>query len=184
MARYELGAIYKIDSTNGIVYYVRLLNKDCYGVFAPLKGELNNEIFSKTPYRLFLVCNSFPVKRNLWAKVMPSPDKMDVERWRRPDLARFANFNRKMFLDRPIISQNGLTCKCEKDRFVYLVKSGMILHIFNKHENIPAFLMSYYENYPDSYIISKEFIHTGTPEYQKEQLDVLNELGFNTKGLL
>ena len=41
MARYELGAIYKIDGKNKGTYYARLLTKDCYGVFAPLKGELN-----------------------------------------------------------------------------------------------------------------------------------------------
>ena len=44
--------------------------------------------------------------------------------------------------------------------------------------------MSYYEDYPNSYIIEKKFIHTGASEYQKEQLEVLNELGFDTKELL
>ena len=60
MARYELGAIYKIDGKNKGTYYARLLTKDCYGVFAPLKGELNEETFSQTPYHLYLICNSFP----------------------------------------------------------------------------------------------------------------------------
>lgn len=60
MARYELGAIYKIDDQNGEIYYLRLLTNDCYGVFAPLKGELNEETFAQTPYRLYFSCSSFP----------------------------------------------------------------------------------------------------------------------------
>ena len=43
-------------------------------------------------------CNSFPVKRGIWEKVIPSPDKTDIKRWQRPDLAHFANFNRIFFL--------------------------------------------------------------------------------------
>ena len=107
MARYELGAIYKIDGKNKGTYYARLLTKDCYGVFAPLKGELNEETFSQTPYHLYLICNSFPVKRGIWEKVIPSPDKTDIKRWQRPDLAHFANFNRIFFLNQCIISQDG-----------------------------------------------------------------------------
>lgn len=184
MARYELGAIYKIDGKNKGTYYARLLTKDCYGVFAPLKGELNEETFSQTPYHLYLICNSFPVKRGIWEKVIPSPDKTDIKRWQRPDLAHFANFNRIFFLNQCIISQDGLIHECNKKNFINLVKTGMISHIFNRHENIPAFLMEYYEEYPKSYIINKKMIHTGTPEYQKEQLEVLDELGFDTKNLL
>lgn len=187
MARYELGAIYKMNGKNGIVYYVRLLTKDCYGVFAPLQGGLNDETFSKTPYRLYFVCNSFPVKRGVWEKILPSLDKTDIKRWKRPDrLANFANFNRKLFLEQCLVyHEDGNLYKCEsKEIFIKLVKSGMISNIFNRHENIPAFLMSYYEDYPNSYIIEKKFIHTGTSEYPKEQLEVLNELGFDTKELL
>ena len=60
----------------------------------------------------------------------------------------------------------------------------MISFIFNRHEVIPAFLNTYYRYFPNSYIISKEFIHSGTPEYQKEQLEVLRELGFDIEKLL
>lgn len=45
MARYEIGAIYRINGQNKDVYYARLLANDCYGVFAPLNGELNEDIF-------------------------------------------------------------------------------------------------------------------------------------------
>ena len=43
MAKYELGAIYKINGRSGELYYVRLLTNDCYGVFSSLEGELNEE---------------------------------------------------------------------------------------------------------------------------------------------
>lgn len=187
MPRYELGAIYKIDGKDKKVYYVRLLTKDCYGVFAPLKGELNEETFSQTSYRIYFICNSFPVKRGIWEKVLPSLDKTDIRRWKRPEyLAKFANFNMKLFFEQcHVFHENGYLYKCEsKEKFIKLVKSGMISHIFNRHENIPAFLMNYYEDYPNSYITNKIFIHTGTPEYQKEQLEILNELDFDTRNLL
>ena len=44
--------------------------------------------------------------------------------------------------------------------------------------------MKYYRDFPNSYIIDKESIHSGTPEYQKEQLEVLRELGFDMENLL
>lgn len=185
MARYELGAIYKIDDQNGGFYYARLLTYDYYGIFAPLEGELSEETFAQTHYRLFLNCNSFPVKRGIWEKVLSSPDKTDIERWQYPLLANFANFNRKLFLDQCGVYDKGEFYKCEsKAKFITLVKSGMISLIFNRHEVIPAFLNTYYRDFPNSYIISKEFIHSGTPEYQKEQLEVLRELGFDIEKLL
>ena len=46
MAKYELGAIYKINGRNGELYYVRLLTNECYGVFSSLEGELNEETFA------------------------------------------------------------------------------------------------------------------------------------------
>jgi len=49
MARYELGAIYEIDAGEKS-YYARLL----YGVFAPLSGEISEEAFENTPYRLYI----------------------------------------------------------------------------------------------------------------------------------
>lgn len=180
MARYELGAIYKIDDQNGEIYYFRLLTNDCYGVFAPLKGELNEETFAQTPYRLYFSCSSFPIKRGIWEKVIPSPNRADIKLWQRPQyLANFGNFNRKLFIEQcKVYYQDGNLGKCEsKEKFIALVKSGMILHLFNKYEMVTNFLMRYYRDYPNSYILDKEFIHSGTTEYKKEQFDVLRELG-------
>lgn len=56
MAKYELGAIYKINGRNGELYYVRLLTNECYGVFSSLEGELNEETFAQTHYRLYFSC--------------------------------------------------------------------------------------------------------------------------------
>jgi hypothetical protein len=179
MARYELGAVYKINTDTEIVYYVRLLALDCYGVFDPFEGELCEDTLSKTPYRLYFTCNSFPVKRGIWEKVLPSPDSKDVERWQGPKyLANMGNFNRKLFLEQHRVFYKGNPYIIEKEHFINLVKSGMIKNIFNRHENIPSFLMREYEDWPDRYIINKEFLQGGTPEYQKEQLEALNELGF------
>jgi hypothetical protein len=179
MTRYELGAVYKINAGDGIVYYARLLEHDCYGVFTPFEGELCEEILSEIPYRLYFVCNTFPVKQGVWEKVLPSPNAKDVERWKGPKyLANMANYNREFFLEQHRVFYKGNLYITEKERFVNLVKSGMIEIIFNKHENIPSFLTRYYEGWPDSYIIDKEFLQIGTPEYQKEQLKALNELGF------
>ena len=61
MAKYELGAIYKINGRSGELYYVRLLTNDCYGVFSSLEGELNEETFAQTHYRLYFSFNSFPL---------------------------------------------------------------------------------------------------------------------------
>ena len=49
---------------------------------------------------------------------------------------------------------------------------------------IPDFLMRYYKDFPNSYIVNKDFIHSGTLEYQKEQTNVLKELGFDIGNLL
>ncbi len=51
MARYELGAIYKIDGGEKS-YYARLLTSDVYGVFEPVLGEICQATFENTPYRL------------------------------------------------------------------------------------------------------------------------------------
>ena len=83
MARYEVGAIYKIDGKD-ITYYVRLLTGDVYGVFEPIDGEICEETFEHTGYRLYISTGSFAVKRGFWEKVVPSPDKKDTKRWRRP----------------------------------------------------------------------------------------------------
>ena len=88
MAKYELGAIYKINGRSGELYYVRLLTNDCYGVFSSLEGELNEETFAQTHYRLYFSCNSFPIKRGIWGKVVSSPDSTDIARWQRPQYLR------------------------------------------------------------------------------------------------
>lgn len=54
----------------------------------------------------------------------------------------------------------------------------------NTYKIIPDFLMRYYKDFPNSYIVNKDFIHSGTLEYQKEQTNVLKELGFDIGNLL
>jgi hypothetical protein len=182
MARYELGAVYKIDTDSEIVYYVRLLEHDCYAIFEPFEAELCEEKKKKTPYRLYITCNTFPVKRGVWEKVLPSPDKKDTVRWKSPDLANYANFNTIWSVENPQIFHKGNTYICEKEDFISLVKSGMIKLIFNRHENIPSFLERYYEGWANSYILDKNFILMGTVEHQKETLETLKEMGFDTTG--
>ena len=96
MAKYELGAIYKINGRSGELYYVRLLTNDCYGVFSSLEGELNEETFAQTHYRLYFSCNSFPIKRGIWEKVVSSPNCTDIARWQRPQY--LANFAKQLVL--------------------------------------------------------------------------------------
>jgi len=183
MARYELGAVYKINAIDGIVYYVRLLERDCYGVFAPFQGIPDEDILSKTPYVLYFVCNNFAVKRGIWEKVLSSPDQNDIERWKSPDLANYANYNSILSFQQSRIFHKGDTYRCEKEKFVEMVKLGLIESIFDRHENVPPFLMRYYEGWPSSYIFDKVFLQSGTIEHQKEQLKVLNEMGFDTKDI-
>ena len=186
MAKYELGAIYKINRRSGELYYVRLLTNDCYGVFSSLEGELNEETFAQTHYRLYFSCNSFPIKRGIWEKVVSSPNCTDIARWQRPQyLANFANFNMKLFLDQcRVFHEDGNLYQCEsKEEFIRLVKSGKILFCFNTYEIIPDFLMRYYKDFPNSYIVNKDFIHSGTLEYQKEQTNVLKEKLNNIKDI-
>lgn len=136
MAKYELGAIYKINGRSGELYYVRLLTNDCYGVFSSLEGELNEETFAQTHYRLYFSCNSFPIKRGIWEKVVSSPNCTDIARWQRPQyLANFANFNMKLFLDQcRVFHEDGNLYQCEsKEEFIRLVKSGKILFCFNTY---------------------------------------------------
>ena len=98
----------------------------------------------------------------------------------------FANFNMKLFLDQcRVFHEDGNLYQCEsKEEFIRLVKSGKILFCFNTYEIIPDFLMRYYKDFPNSYIVNKDFIHSGTLEYQKEQTNVLKELGFDIGNLL
>ena len=101
MAKYELGAIYKINGRNGELYYVRLLTNECYGVFSSLEGELNEETFAQTHYRLYFSCNSFPIKRGIWGKVVSSPDSTDIARWQRPQYLWRGRSSRGFCADRP-----------------------------------------------------------------------------------
>ncbi|MDR2925066.1 MAG: hypothetical protein LBU76_03830 [Azoarcus sp.] len=184
MARYELGAIYKINGENETVYYVRLLEHDSYGVFNPFEGKLCEDTFLKTPYRLYFSCNSFPIKRGIWEKVLPSPDKTDIERWKSPDLANYGNFNAVLFLEQHRIFHKGNPYECDKEKFIQFVKTGLIENIFNRHEIIPSFLGNYYEGWPNTYILEKRVILSGTPEHQRETIEALKEMGFDTKGLI
>lgn len=49
MARYELGAIYKINGKEN-VYYARLWTQDTYGIFEPIYGEICQENFLDRNY--------------------------------------------------------------------------------------------------------------------------------------
>lgn len=183
MARYELGAVYKIDSDNGRVYYVRLLVDSNYGVFAPFEGELCEDTLSKTPYRLYLSCNTFAIKRGIWEKVLSSPNSKDTKRWQEPDLVNYANFNPELSVKQHRIWHKGDLYECEKDRFIELVRLGMIKIIFNRHENIPSFLESYYDGWVNSYVLDNVFFNNGTKEQREKDLRVLREMGFDTTDL-
>ncbi len=180
MARYELGAVYKITGDNEAVYYARLLDGDDYGVFAPFEGEPCEDTLSATPYRLHFSCNSFPVKRGVWEKILPSPDSKDTERWKVPDMANYGNFNPALFLEQHRIFHKGNPYKADKNEFIRLVRGGLIKNIFNRHENILFFLRDYYEGWPESYILEEVYIHCGTPEHREEHLKALAEMGFDT----
>lgn len=86
----------------------------------------------------------------------------------------------KLFLDQhKVYLQDGNLCKCESiEKFITLVRFGMFLLNFNTHEFIPNFLMRYYDDFPNSYIVNTVFINSGTIEYQKEQIQALRKLGF------
>ncbi len=180
MARYELGAVYKITGDNGEVYYARLLSGDKYGVFAPFEGEPCEDTLSTTPYRLYFCCNSFPVKREVWEKVLPSPDAKDTVRWKSPDTANYANFNPVLFLEQHRIFHEGNPYIADKNEFIRLVRAGLLTIIFNRHENIPSYLRNYYEGWPESYILDEAHISSGTAKFRKEKLKALAEMGFDT----
>ncbi|WP_249291668.1 hypothetical protein [Campylobacter curvus] len=59
----------------------------------------------------------------------------------------------------------------------------MIEHIFNRHEHIPNFLESYYDGYPESYILDEVWLKSGTAEAQREKAAALKEMGFTVDGL-
>jgi len=184
MARYELGAVYKINSDNGNVYYVRLLEDSNYGVFAPFEGELSEDTLSKIPYRLYLSCNTFAVKRGIWEKVLHSPNSKDIERWQEPQyLANYGNYNPQLFVEQHRVWHKGNLYHYEKDKFINLVKQGLIKKIFNRHEVIPSFLNNYYDGWVNSYILEKVYFENKTQEQKEPALKALREMGFDTTDL-
>ena len=179
MARYELGAIYKIPAQ--IPYYARLLAHDVYGIFERTDGEISHETFEKTPYRLYISTGSFAVKRGFWGKMLPSPDKTDSQRWSRPPyLIYFTPWDIKASLDRRNASdQNGYSTLISTEEYLQCLKQGFLSNILPMYENIPAFLDKVYDNWPESYIYSDIECTCGTPEHQKKQIDALKKLGYD-----
>jgi hypothetical protein len=179
MARYELGAIYKIPAQ--IPYYARLLAHDVYGIFERTDGEISHETFEKTPYRLYISTGSFAVKRAFWEKILPSPDKTDSQRWSRPPyLIYFTPWDIKASLDRRNASdQNGYSTLISTEEYLQCLKQGFLSNILPMYENIPAFLDKVYDNWPESYIYSDIECACGTPEHQRKQIDALKKLGYD-----
>lgn len=147
MARYELGTIYKINGKENI-YFARLLTQDTYGIFEPIYGEICQENFLKTGYRLYITTGTFAVKRGFWGKILPSPDKSDYERWRRPaHLVNFAPWDIEGSLERcSSIDINGFTEILNEKEYIEHLKHGFISNIFPMYEKIASFLDRNYEN--------------------------------------
>ena len=180
MARYELGAIYEIDAGEKS-YYARLLNCDLYGVFAPLSGEISEESFENTPYRLYISTGSYAVKRGIWRKLFPSPDKTDVERWSHPlHLVVFTPWDIEGALNRRTsFDKYGHTEILDEKTYIQCLKQGFISIIQPMYEKIPQFLNNYYDDWPVSEIYNDVLISTGTTEHQQKQMNNLKRLGFD-----
>ena len=178
MARYEVGAVYKVDGKER-TYYVRLLANDVYGVFEPVNGEICEETFEHTAYRLYISTGSFAVKRGFWEKVISSPDKTDTKRWSRPPhLITFTPWDIEKTIERRnSLDQDGYTEILSKEDYIACLKQGFISNILPMYENIPAFLDRVYEDWPQSEIYSS--VSGGTPEHQKKQIAALKDLGFD-----
>ena len=179
MARYELGAIYKIPAQ--IPYYARLLSHDVYGIFERTDKEICHETFEKTRYRLYISTGSFAVKRGFWEKILPSPDKKDSERWSTPSyLIYFTPWDIKASLERCNASdKNGCSTLITKDEYIQCLKKGFLSNILPMYESIPRFLDNVYDNWPESYIYSNINCACGTVEHQRKQVDALRELGYD-----
>ena len=177
MARYEVGAIYKIDGKDR-TYYVRLLTGDVYGVLEPIDGEICEETFEHIGYRLYISTGSFAVKRGFWEKVIPSPDKKDTKRWSRPQhLVRFEPWDIEGTLERCASSdENGNTEIISKEEYIDCLKKGLISNILPMYENIPGFLDRSYDNWPQGEIYSS--LLYGNPEHKRKQAEALKALGF------
>ena len=180
MARYELGAIYEIDAGEKS-YYARLLNCDLYGVFAPLSGEISEEAFENTPYRLYISTGSYAVKRGFWKKLFPSPDKTDIERWSRPlHLVVFTPWDIEGALNRRTsFDKYGHTEILDEKTYIQCLKQGFISIIQPMYEKIPQFLNNYYDDWPASEIYSDVLTGTGTAEHQQKQMSNLKKIGFD-----
>lgn len=178
MARYEIGAIYKINAKEK-TYYARLLTSDTYGVFEPTNKEICQEIFNNTKYRLYISTGSFAVKRGFWEKILTSPDKSDRKRWTRPaHLVNFTPWDVEGAFERcSSLDQNGRTEILCKEDYIACLKQGFISNIFPMYENIAPFLDIYYDGYPQSIISNAKIL--GTAEYQEKQLEILKKHGFD-----
>ncbi|KDE66631.1 hypothetical protein FUSO6_11525 [Fusobacterium necrophorum DAB] len=178
MARYELGAIYKIAGGEK-TYYARLLTDDVYGIFEPIFEEICQKTFENAAYRLYISTGSFAVKRGFWEKILSSPDKTDVERWSRPPhLVRFTTWDIEGALERCLsFDQYGHTEVLEEEDYIAYLKQGFISIIQPMYENIPSFLNRVYENWPQSYIC--EDVLNGTLEHQKRQISALKKIDFD-----
>ena len=185
MARYEIGAIYEIEAGKR-TYYARLLNHDLYGVFEPLSGELSEEVFENTPYRLYICTGSYAVKRGFWKKIIPSPDKTDTERWSRPEhLVVFTPWDIEGALSRlEAFDRYGNTELLDKKTYIQCLKHGFISIIQPMYERIPQFLNNYYDDWPESEIYSHVIIGGGTAEHQQSQFNALKSIGYNAEQYL
>lgn len=183
MARYELGAIYKIDGGEG-TYYARLLTQDTYGIFEPVEGEISEEKFSKLGYRLYICTGSFAVKRGFWEKLIPSTDKMDTERWSRPPhLVNFLPWNIEESLESSVsLNRSGNTEVIDRKEYIKYLKQGFISVIMPRYELIPNYLDRMYDNWPESAILQDLEFTNGTEEHRRKQIKALKKLGYDVSG--
>ena len=180
MARYEPGAIYKIDGEER-TYYARLLTQDTYGIFEPFEGEISEEKFSKLGYRLYICTGSFAVKRGFWVKLIPSPDKTDSERWSRPPyLVNFLPWNIEESVEACVShNRSGNTEIIDRKKYIKYLKQGFISVIMPRYELIPNYLDRVYDNCPESEILGDLEFTNGTLEHRRKQIEALKKLGYD-----
>ena len=180
MARYEPGAIYKIDGEER-TYYARLLTQDTYGIFEPFEGEISEEKFSKLGYRLYICTGSFAVKRGFWVKLIPSPDKTDSERWSRPPyLVNFLPWNIEESVEACVShNRSGNTEIIDRKKYIKYLKQGFISVIMPRYELIPNYLDRMYDNWPESAILQDLEFTNGTLEHRRKQIEALKKLGYD-----
>lgn len=180
MARYEPGAIYKIDGEER-TYYARLLTQDTYGIFEPFEGEISEEKFSKLGYRLYICTGSFAVKRGFWVKLIPSPDKTDSERWSRPPyLVNFLPWNIEESVEACVShNRSGNTEIIDRKKYIKYLKQGFISVIMPRYELIPNYLDRMYDNWPESAILQDLEFTNGTEEHRRKQIKALKKLGYD-----